>query len=392
MGDSLNIENKNKIRESNFELLRIVAMFIIIMSHCDEIFGLSTLYMNTLGANKIITDLLHIGGQIGVGCFLLISAYFLVDQKFSLKRLLRVIGEVLFYNITIYLIWLIKHSINGDLVKNIAIEKAVYSFLPITFTQYWFVTAYIILIILAPFLNKLIDALSKKDFQILLAILIVVFVILGGAFPKGKFITTKVMNGMFDGRIYPVFIYYFIGAYIKRFRTERKNNAWVHLIISLIAYLLLFGVCYLMTYIGIKENNKTALNNMYFYRNLNSPFVVIICIELFLCFLEIKIKPNKFINIIASSTFGIYLIHNNRIMLAEVLPRIFPIYKVTNSLIIFAYSIAAVLTIFITCCLIDLLRKYIIAKPLNKVTDKLLPKLEMKFKAFCNAHSKKTNQ
>ena len=49
-------------RKSNLELLRIISMILIVMSHCDEIFGLSNLYSQTLGIGKIINDWLNMGG------------------------------------------------------------------------------------------------------------------------------------------------------------------------------------------------------------------------------------------------------------------------------------------------------------------------------------------
>lgn len=89
------------LRKSNLELLRIISMILIVMSHCDDIFGLYSLYRYTLGINKLITDWLHIGGQIGVGCFLLISGYFMVDQKITAKKIIKTAGVTWFYSIGI---------------------------------------------------------------------------------------------------------------------------------------------------------------------------------------------------------------------------------------------------------------------------------------------------
>ena len=90
-------------RKSNLELLRIISMILIVMSHCDEIFGLSNLYSQTLGIGKIINDWLNMGGQIGVGCFLLISGYFMIEQRVTLKKIMRIGGQVWFYTISIWL-------------------------------------------------------------------------------------------------------------------------------------------------------------------------------------------------------------------------------------------------------------------------------------------------
>ena len=59
---------QNRVRQTNFEMLRIVGMLLIVMSHCDEFFGLADRYSTSLGIYKIITDWLHSGGQIDYSC------------------------------------------------------------------------------------------------------------------------------------------------------------------------------------------------------------------------------------------------------------------------------------------------------------------------------------
>ena len=161
-----------KKRSSNLEALRIISMYLIVMSHCDDILGIDTLYQHTIGINKIITDWLHIGGQIGVGCFVLISGYFMVDQKFTVKRILKTAGTVWFYSISIWLIWLITCVLTGRFVIKKIIIEAVFAFFPILSSHYWFATAYIILLLLAPFFNLLINAMERNQYKYLLICII----------------------------------------------------------------------------------------------------------------------------------------------------------------------------------------------------------------------------
>lgn len=82
---------------------------------------------------------------------------------------------------------------------------------------------------------------------------------------------------------------YFIAEYIKRFCKKNEGNWSRHLFVAVIVYLLLIGSTYFITYLGVILNNNSILSLRYFYRVLNSPFVIIICVELFICILCILI-------------------------------------------------------------------------------------------------------
>ena len=358
-------------RKSNLELLRIISMILIVMSHCDEIFGLSNLYSQTLGIGKIINDWLNMGGQIGVGCFLLISGYFMIEQRVTLKKIMRIGGQVWFYTISIWLGWLLMSLYLHQFDLKDSLVKAVYSFFPILFSHYWFVTAYIILMILAPFFNKLIYALNEKEYKRLLVLLIGIFVVIGGGFPK-------LLEGIFEGRIIPVFVVYFVAGYIKRFVNVSLKNSGKHLMVALGFYVLLFASSYIITYIGILLDSDTIKGLRYFYRELNSPLIIVICVELFLSFLKMDIGKKEIINSIAGKTFGVYLIHSNKIISSIVLPKIFPIYLVDNPVLIFIYSVESVIIIYVVCTAIDSLRQLTVEKLWLKILNSKLDKIQSK--------------
>lgn len=339
-----------QFRKSNFELLRIISMILILMSHCDDFFGLHNLYRYTLGGGKIIADLLHIGGQIGVGCFILISGFFMIEQTLTAKKILRIAGEVWFYTISIWFLWVLIKSCQGNFEfgRNFYFNTLI-SFFPILFSHYWFVTAYIILLLLSPFLNKLIFALDYHNYRKFLFYLITIFIVLKGGLPF-------VFSEMIGGRLFPVIIIYFISGYLRRFRFEGKNNAKRHFTVSVFLTFLLFASFYTITFLGIKLHNECLLGNIYYYRVLHSPFVIGICVELFIGFMDLDIKYNKIINEIAGCTFGVYLLHQN-ILVIPVLCKLFPIYKETRLIYIFGYSLVSVFILYFICTIIDYIRK-----------------------------------
>ncbi len=351
------------MRKSNFELLRIVSMFLIVMSHCDDRFGLADLYSTTLGANKVITDWLDAGGQIGVGCFLLLSGYFMIEQKVTAKKILKLAGEVWFYTIGSFVIWMIASLVQGNykILCSKVLKEAILAFFPITFSEYWFVTAYIILMILSPFCNKLIFLLEKREYQALLTSLVIIFVALQGGIPN-------VFKGIATGRIVPVMIYYFIAGYIKRFVVVRGNNSRKHISVAILLYFILIASFSLLTLIGVSLNSSTLIEHSDRYRQLQSPIVLAICLELFIGFMQMNIQNSHMINEIAGCTFGVYLIQSNRIV-RNVIAGMFPIYKETRSFYILIYSIGAILIIYVGCTIIDLIRKKVFEKKWIQLLD-----------------------
>ena len=69
-----NIESANQpnIRKSNIELLRIVAMVIIVMHHF-AIHGGFAFSSETISINRLWVQFITMGGRLGVNIFVLIS-------------------------------------------------------------------------------------------------------------------------------------------------------------------------------------------------------------------------------------------------------------------------------------------------------------------------------
>ncbi len=101
-------------RDSGPELLRIIAMMLIVASHFSLHSGLPLDggYEGTHPFNVLWAQWLAFGGKLGVDIFVMISGYFLVTKCAHLKSLLRLILTTLFYGCVIYCIYAIS-SIGG---------------------------------------------------------------------------------------------------------------------------------------------------------------------------------------------------------------------------------------------------------------------------------------
>ena len=71
-----------KIRNSNFELMRIISMIFVVMWH---LILHSNLY-NSTGATKFFLEFLILLGVVHINSFVIITGYFQCEQNFSWKK------------------------------------------------------------------------------------------------------------------------------------------------------------------------------------------------------------------------------------------------------------------------------------------------------------------
>ena len=325
-------------RDSKFEILRILCMLLIIMHHFACHGGY--VFNGSVSAfNKSVVDMFIVGGKIGVNVFVLISGYFLVKSDFKFSKLFKLLLEVCFYSTFIYLIFAIFGKISfsfNDFIKII---------LPTITKQYWFVTCYIILYILSPFLNKMLKNFEKKDYIWLISFLLIIQCVL-----------PKVTSGFLSNQGWFITLY-IIASYFRNCKSKIFDSFTISLITFLASLTLI--IC----------------ANVFFDYNLwgMKQIACVICsVSMFCTFKNIKKSfSSKFINIISSITFGIYLLHDNnyirRFLWREVLDC--PSMIKSNYFVLFA--VGSVFAVFVVCSLIDLIRIYALERPLFLAFSKI---------------------
>ena len=104
----------------------------------------------------------------------------------------------------------------------------------------------------------------------------------------------------------------------------------------------------------------------YFTQNDYGFFQLLLGIGLFIIFLKTKITYHPWINTIASTTFGIYLFHDNKLFLHHMWDNIFSTYQYYDSVLLPLYAILVVALIFIVGMVVDYMRLAFIEKPIMK--------------------------
>ena len=91
---------------------------------------------------------------------------------------------------------------------------------------------------------------------------------------------------------------------------------------------------------------------------------------IFLSFATMKPFFNKYVNIVAGTVLGVYLLHENMFLRSIIWDYIFPnVDYITSNWYILFYAIKVV-AIFVICSGIDLLRKHYIEPPMARFIDR----------------------
>lgn len=349
-------------RKSNIEVLRIISMFLIVAHHFS-VHGGFKLLQSTVSINRIWVQLLQMGGKIGVDIFVIISGYFLIQSsKNKLSKVLKLWVQLLFYSLIIYLIFVIA----GD--ATLSIKELIKNIFPVIFTKWWFASTYFILYLLTPYLNKLLISFSKNDYQNFLILLTVLWCI----------IPTFTTN-LFQSNPLIWFVYlYALAGYIRLYGLFDSLKAKTCILIAIFASILTFLSAVIFDILGLKINFFSE-HATYFFEMQKLP-ILIISVLLFLGFSRIDIGSNRVINIVASATFGVYLIHDNNYVRVFLWENLFKNTSFAHSDYLIPYSISVIISVYIVCTLIELMRIYLIEKRympwLTRISEKLKNKLK----------------
>lgn len=359
------MKENNIQRNSSIELLRIISMIMIVFHHFAFYGGFE---WDSSGASVPFFwyNFILMGGKIGVNVFVLISGYFLINSKVNIvniNRILKFWGQVFFYSIVIYLIFSKgKFSIGALIIR----------FFPISYSLWWFASTYFVLYLLHPFLNKLLHCLDKRKYQYLLLILVVCWSV----------IPTFLTSFYQSNDLLWFITLYAIAGYIRLYGLNDKFKLKHYWFSCFIFLAITYALGVIGTLLGLKSGT-IVYDSMYFFGQQKIS-VLLISVSLFMAFATMKMNYHKSLNVIASATFGVYLIHDSDIIRPLLWNDMFKNATYQNTLMIIPYSIAVVTLVYVVCTVIDLIRqnvfeklfmmlvnKYsgLLMKPLEKVAD-----------------------
>lgn len=150
-----------KQRNVNLDLLRIVSMLLIVFLHSIDHSGVLENAENCGTGMYFYVRFTYALCQVCVNIYVMLSGYFMVTSKFRLHKLVTLWMEASFYSFSLKLLFMV---IGLD---DFSILSLISCFAPILTGRYWFLTIYVGMYLVSPFLNALIHALDKKQHALL---------------------------------------------------------------------------------------------------------------------------------------------------------------------------------------------------------------------------------
>ena len=240
-----------KHRRSNFELLRIVCMLMIIGGHIIKV---HTTPYSLQNPDELIKLFFWGSFCIAVNAFVLISGYFGI--KFKIERMASLALQVFFYSVGLSLLSICigwhTFSPKTDILR----------LFPILTKQYWFVTCYVVLYVISPLLNKWATAMQKAEYK---RLLIVGFFLLY-VWPTINFLVNAPQ--FIDDAGYGIinFSYlYMLGYYVRHHYIEHHSASWYWGGYFLVVVMLFLCQAGLSSVLGFEFTSWFSYNTVFIY-------------------------------------------------------------------------------------------------------------------------------
>lgn len=338
-------------RKSNIELMRIVAMLMIVGCHFATHGGFS-FSTSEITVPQIWWHILEMGGCFGVNVFMMISGYFLITNtslRIKKDKVIILWLQILFFSV---LLFFVAFPLGyGDA----SLKTIVKSVLPVTYSAWWFASVYFVIYLLHPYINIALNHMDQKQYRYFLGLLLLIWSIIPS-------LTTSEFQ---SNRLIEMLIMYCIAGYIRRFGLLEKLNSmkWGGLWLLFSAITLLSSVVLLA--LG-KKWPVLAAHSTYLYTN-TSLLTIARTISFFMMYLKMKMPCRPLVNRISSAMFGVYLLHDSKLLRTYLWNDLFHNASYQNKLILIPYSIAVTIIVFAVCTLVDLIRTNVIESPIKRI-------------------------
>lgn len=360
-----------KERKSNIELFRIIMILMVICHHYVVNSGIESLYTfdGKIGANMLFMQIFSSGGKIAINGFLLISGYFMCTSNTTLLKWLKLFFEIMFYNIVINSIFLIVGY--TPLGTRSLLDGYFPLFDWLGMGKDSFISLFLVLLLITPFINKLISALNRREYRILLGILLFFFTVISSFYVKKGADGIWHLSNNWEGLGWYVTVY-LLGGYIRLHLSEKLDTLRTGLIMTVSSAVLICSSIFIIDNIKVKEPTFVGANHLVY--GCNKILAVLTAISLFILFKNLNIGHSRFINTVSSATFGVLLIHGNSDTMRHFLW--VDVFQNTSwfnvsHIDIVLRAVCVVAIIYVCCVIIDLLRQKLIESPLFRALGKI---------------------
>lgn len=355
-----------KERNYGVDLLRIIAMFMVLFLHILGNGGI-LFEVKVLSPHGIVAWFFEMATFSAINCYGIISGYVSVQSKYKYSNLALLWLQVAGYSVIITLVYHLRYPLM------VPFSKLMGAFAPVCNQAYWYVTAYFGMFLLIPLLNKAATAFTKKQFKTTLILLFLALSLLPALYGKDIFTTAWGYSTLWLSFLY------LVGAYVK-LHGFFKNSVGISLFI--------YGLCTTFSWVvklweeAVSKEGKYADLATGFVAQYTSPTMLLSGVALFVIFSQLKPPKflNKIIKVLSPCAFGVYIIHAHPLLWDRLITYRYASFINHNPIVMMLLVLLVAIIMFTAFSLVDFIRlmifKLLHIKPLlEKLETKLLKDL-----------------
>jgi len=352
--EKLLVNNMKKVRESNFELLRCILMFMVVLVHYNNVdMGKALAYVTPGTLNYYFVYFMESLSIIGTNGFVLLTGYFSwKKEKVSLRKPFGLLLYVSAYGMLFYLINLVFFN------EPFSMRSFVLNMIP----RNWYITLYIVLMLISPAINIVIKNIKKEAYISLLIVMFLMFSVwptiidvVAGCFGINTSGINTISNiGSANGySIVNFVLLYMIGAAISKLDILRYS-----IVLDILGYI----VCSILIC-----TQHIIVGYGWSYAN---PLVIVSCVLFFNIFRKIHLA-SRWINELSKASLGVFLIHTNYLVSGYAWSKIGIQQACQGGMVGLAvHMLVSCLITYVLCSLFDITCRWL-TKPISKMLDKI---------------------
>ena len=290
-------------RNPVIEVLRMLTMFLIILGHILVHGNMMGIYPHGHPLYYLLQGLFVLSTP-ATNVFILLSAYFMCTSKFRIKRVVLFWVQVFFFNLAAHLV------VFAAGAEPFTLGSLPNILLPISTNRYWYMRVFLGMMLLSPFLNLMIGAMTEKQHRGCVLVFTVLFSLWRNILPITVTLNPEGGNGLLW-----FLTLYLIAAYIRKYVDVTGKTAKLAL-----ASLGLFGFSVAATLavqalslaLGFQGKGSSL------FTEDTSINILLLSVSTFLLFLSLRNpftpKASARINQMAASVLSIYCIHDHPLL------------------------------------------------------------------------------
>ena len=298
---------------------------LMIVAHHFACHGGFSFSVDSVSLNRFWHVFIFMGGALGNDIFVMLSGYFLINSKgLNFRRLFNLWTRMFFYSVIIYCMFLLSG------LEVFSLKTAVKVLLPVTKNQWWFASTYFVMYLIHPYVNRLLHSFTHEEYKKFLLSVMLYWCIIP-ALTNSDFGANQTINFM---------CLYSLAGYVRFYPDDFKRKY------------IFYGLMFTGIFAVIVKKPMYLIGMM-------KPFTLLASLWLLISFSNLNIPHSKVINMIASATFGVYLIHDNNFVRPFIWKQLFRVASFQESQYLIPYSLAVVLIVYISCTVLESIRSKI---------------------------------